>query len=123
MESNDTPARPALTFEEMPQAVSTILDRLEGITTLINDKFDSLNPKKENKEWMDINELCEYLPEKPAKATVYGWVCAKAIPYTKSSKKLSFSKEAIDRWQQQRQRRSAEDIRDIADDYVNSKKM
>ena len=57
MESNDTPARPALTFEEMPQAVSTILDRLDGITTLINDKFDSLNPKKENKEWMDINYI------------------------------------------------------------------
>ena len=123
MTNTDTPARPALTFEEMPQAVSAILDRLDGITTLINDKFDGLNPKPAEKEWMSIDELCEYLPERPAKATVYGWVCAKTIPYSKFSKKLSFSKEAIDRWQQQRQRRSAEDIRDIADDYVNSKKM
>ena len=72
MECTDTPTRPALTFEEMPQAVSTILDRLDGITTLINDKFDRLTPRKEDKEWMDINELCDYLPEKPAKATVYG---------------------------------------------------
>ena len=55
MESTDTPTRPALTFEEMPQAVSNILDRLDSITTLINDKFDRLTPKKEDKEWMDIN--------------------------------------------------------------------
>ena len=123
MTSTDTPARPAITFEEMPQAVSTILDRLDGITTLINDKFDGLNPKSAEKEWMSIDELCEYLPERPAKATVYGWVCAKTIPYSKFSKKLSFNRQKIDEWHRQRQFKSADDIQDIADAYVNSKKM
>lgn len=97
MTNTDTPTRPPLTVEEMPQAVSTILDQLDGIKTLINDKFDNLNPKPAEKEWMDIDELCEYLPEKPAKATVYGWVCAKTIPDGKFSKKLSFNRHEIDK--------------------------
>ena len=60
---------------------------------------------------------------KPAKATVYGWVCAKTIPYSKFSKKLSFNRQKIDEWHRQRQFKSADDIQDIADAYVNSKKM
>ena len=50
------------------------------------------------KEWLNIKELCEYLPDKPAIATVYGWVGHKQIPFRKSGKKLRFLRSEIDKW-------------------------
>ena len=34
----------------------------------------------------------QYLPDRPAKQTVYGWVFQKKIPYHKKGKKLQFLK-------------------------------
>jgi len=48
--------------------------------------------------WMDLNELRQYLPDKPAKMTIYGWVQKGKIPVNKSSKKLTFLKADIDLW-------------------------
>jgi predicted DNA-binding transcriptional regulator AlpA len=47
---------------------------------------------------VDLNELCNYLPDKPAKATVYGWIHASLIPCHKGQKKLRFRKSEIDTW-------------------------
>lgn len=46
--------------------------------------------------WFNINQLCEYLPDKPKRQTVYGWVHKRAIPFHKKSKALSFLKSEID---------------------------
>lgn len=51
---------------------------------------------------MSLKELCEYLPDKPAVNTVYGWVKNKKIPYVKIGKKLFFNKPLIDRWNDNR---------------------
>ena len=48
--------------------------------------------------WMNLNELCEYIPDKPSKPTVYGWVNAGTIPVHKGGKKLRFLKSEIDKW-------------------------
>src|SRR5687768_8993103 len=47
-------------------------------------------PSTDADQWLDLNELCVYLPDKPAKQTVYGWVHNSLIPYHKKSKKLFF---------------------------------
>jgi len=49
-------------------------------------------------QWFNINELCAYHPEKPAKSTVYAWVAAREIPFHKKGKKLLFLKSEIDNW-------------------------
>lgn len=51
-----------------------------------------------NDKWLSLSELIEYLPSKPAPATVYGWVSKKTIPYHKCGKRLSFLKSEIDEW-------------------------
>ena len=53
-----------------------------------------------NKEqkWLALSELIDYLPTKPAPATIYGWVSKKTIPYHKCGKRLSFLKSEIDEW-------------------------
>ncbi len=50
--------------------------------------------------WMNLNELCEYMPDRPSKATVYGWVNSSNIPVYKGGKKLRFLKSEIDKWMQ-----------------------
>jgi excisionase family DNA binding protein len=51
--------------------------------------------------WFDINDLCEYLPGKPSKATIYAYIAANNIPFHKGAKKLRFLKSEIDDWLKQ----------------------
>jgi excisionase family DNA binding protein len=47
---------------------------------------------------MTLEELREYLPDKPRPITIYRYVCDGVIPYYKYGKKLFFSKAEIDEW-------------------------
>jgi len=47
---------------------------------------------------LTIEELREYLPDKPTKSTVYRWTCENKIPYKKFGKKLFFDQSEIDTW-------------------------
>lgn len=50
------------------------------------------------KEFMNVKEIREYLPDFPSVNTIYSWVHHKKIPYTKFGKKLFFQKAVIDEW-------------------------
>jgi excisionase family DNA binding protein len=71
--------------------------------------------------WFDLNELCQYHPDKPSKATVYGWVNAQAIPVHKGGKKLRFLKSEIDNWLKQGRKKTYAEIVSEADNYLNKK--
>jgi hypothetical protein len=47
---------------------------------------------------MEVDALINYLPEHPAKQTIYQWVWLRSIPFEKHGKKLYFRKSTIDRW-------------------------
>jgi excisionase family DNA binding protein len=49
-------------------------------------------------EWMNLDQLCAYLPSKPSKPTAYRWVSERTIPHHKKGKHLSFRKSEIDSW-------------------------
>lgn len=53
--------------------------------------------KPENK-WFDIGSLCDYLPEKPSKATIYAKTSKGEIPHYKDGKHLRFLQSEIDEW-------------------------
>ena len=55
-----------------------------------------------------------YLPDKPSKQTVYGWVNQRLIPYHKTTKRLSFLKSEIDAWIANGRRKTAKELRDEA---------
>ena len=84
-----------ITFNEVPGAISNLIEKIDNLEELIEM---SLSPKKDEVIWMNVDELCDYLPAKPAKQTVYGWVCEKFIPYHKKGKRLQFMKSEIDEW-------------------------
>jgi len=52
-------------------------------------------------QWLDINELCLYHPDRPSRQTVYGWVNSRQIPVHKTGKKLRFLKSEIDEYLRQ----------------------
>lgn len=108
-----------ITFNELPQAVSQLMKDVNELKSLLQTVHDA---KAEPDRWFNINELCEYIPDKPAKQTVYGWVSHHAIPYHKKGKKLQFLKSEIDQWLKSDQRKTAAELHAEAIAYVNSKK-
>lgn len=70
--------------------------------------------------WMDIKQLCDYLPTHPARQTVYEWVKDKIIPCHKTTKKLTFNKDEIDRWLQNGYRKTTSELASEAEEFVNN---
>jgi predicted DNA-binding transcriptional regulator AlpA len=79
-------------------------------------------PPTESDRWFDLPELCDYLPDKPAKATVYGYVSANTIPCHKGAKKLRFLKSEIDTWLKQGRKKTVAEIEQETDQYLSKKK-
>jgi len=88
---------------------------------LRNNKQASTEPT-ETDRWFDLNELCQYHPDKPSKPTVYGWVHNGLIPHHKGGKKLRFLKSEIDNWIKQGRRKTLAETASEAAQYVQSKK-
>ena len=89
-----------ITLETLPKAFMHLLDEVKELKTLIIQKNQEPQPTTTD-SWFDLNELCNYHPDKPRPATVYGWVNASTIPVHKGGKKLRFLKSEIDEWLKQ----------------------
>lgn len=76
----------------------------------------------ETDRWFDLNELCNYHPDKPSKPTVYGWVYASSIPVHKGGKKLRFLKSEIDNWLRQGKKKTLAETASEAEHYFKTKK-
>jgi hypothetical protein len=83
-----------LTLEKLPKAFMTLTHEVSEIKKLLIAQGAESQPEKD--EWFDLIELCNYHPEKPTKATVYGWVHKGKISSHKRGKKLYFLKSQID---------------------------
>ena len=109
-----------LTFEQLPKAFTHLTNEVSEIKRLLLEK-SNVQPT-ETDRWFDLNELCNYLPDKPAKATAYGWVHTGAIPCHKGQKKLRFLKSEIDQWLKTGKRKTAIELAAEADAYLLKKK-
>lgn len=104
-----------ITFDKLPEAVAGLYRELAGIRLMLAKQ----QPKKEpTNQWFDLSTLCEYLPEKPAKQTVYQWVSEGKIPYHKGNKRLRFLKSEIDGWLMAGKRKTVEEIKAEAGQYL-----
>lgn len=84
----------AITFDNLPQAVATLLQEVRELRSLTENHttyggFSS---------WMDVEELCEYLPGHPTKGTIYAWCAHKKIPFHFCGKAYCFFRTEIDKW-------------------------
>lgn len=109
-----------LPFEQLPQAVAMLIKEVKEMKSLLQSSNQmKVEPAH---QWFNLEELCAYLPDRPAKQTVYGWIGKNAIPYHKKGKKLQFSKSEIDQWLLADQRQTLVQIRAQALRYCQSKK-
>jgi excisionase family DNA binding protein len=109
-----------LTLETLPKAFKHLFIEVREIKSLIL-KSNNLNPI-ETDCWFDLNELCNFHPDKPSKPTVYGWVNAGNIPVHKSGKKLRFLKSEIENWLRQGKKKTLNETASLADQYCKTKK-
>lgn len=79
-----------ISFNDLPTAMAALIEKVDELRTLIESRNLVENTKEED-QWFNIEQLCAYLPDKPAKSTVYGWVSNSQIPYNKTGKKTTLS--------------------------------
>jgi predicted DNA-binding transcriptional regulator AlpA len=108
-----------ITFNDVPKAVAHLINKVEKIETLLNEKQPQA---QESDQWLNLSEMCNYHPDRPAKPTVYAWIGQRLIPYHKKGKKLMFLKSEIDSWLKEGRRKTAAEIEAEALQYVTNKK-
>jgi hypothetical protein len=110
-----------ITFEDMPKAMSWMMDKLNEL----DSKIDGLNnsPQTAPSEiWMNLKELREYLPSHPAEQTVYGWTSCHQIPFHKKGKRIMFLKSEIDNWLHAGKMKSQKELEEEAENFIKSKR-
>jgi len=75
-----------------------ILSKLQGELSMLDAKIETLLDRAENKRWLSIEELLEYLPQGWPKQTIYEYARARKIPHIKKGKRLIFDRIEIDEW-------------------------
>lgn len=110
-----------LTLETLPKAFTQLSNDVSEIKRLLLEK-SNVQPTETN-HWFDLNELCNYHPDKPSKATVYGWVNASIIPVHKGGKKLRFLKSEIDTFLKQGRKKTLAETANEAEQYCKTKKV
>lgn len=109
-----------LTLETLPKAFTQLSNEVSEIKRLLLEKGNK--QEIEPDRWFDLNELCQYHPDKPTKPTVYGWVNAATIPVHKGGKKLRFLKSEIDNWLKQGKKKTVLEIEAETDVYLSNRK-
>jgi excisionase family DNA binding protein len=112
-------AHSEISFNDVPKAVAHLINKVEKIETLLNAK----QPQAEEADkWLNLDDLCKYHPDHPAKPTVYAWIGQRSIPYHKKGKKLMFLKSEIDSWLKEGRRKTTAEIQAEAEQFVISRK-
>jgi excisionase family DNA binding protein len=109
-----------LTLETLPKAFTNLTYEVSEIKRLLLERSNIQT--RESEQWFDLNELCQYIPDKPSKSTVYCWVSANQIPYHKGGKKLRFLKSEVDAWLKLGRRKTVVEIESEVDTYLKKSK-
>ena len=84
----------AISFNDLPIVVAEINRKLDRLLSIKEDHQQTLDEDR----LLTVEELQDFLPEHPARQTVYGWVNYRLIPYEKHGKRLYFRKSRIESW-------------------------
>ena len=109
-----------LVFTQLSVPEIRLLFRQE-LETYFSTK-ESNNNQPEPERWLNLADLCEYLPEKPVKDTVYGWVHKRLIPFNKKGKKLYFLKSEVDAWLKTGRKKTIAETEQEAQEFTNPKR-
>lgn len=111
----------SITFEDLPKAMSWMMDKLNELGSKIDD-LNTQSPSVPTEQWMNLRELCDYIPSHPAEQTVYGWTSSHLIPFHKRGKRIMFLKSEIDAWLRDGKVKSGKDLEVEAARFIKSKR-
>jgi len=98
-----------LTFDQLPQAVSKLQDKLESIEQLLLHQHEQPSG---HEELLTISNAAKFL--NLSVPTIYSKVCRKEIPVNKRGKRLYFYRSELTEWIKSGRKKTAEEIREEA---------
>ena len=90
-----------ITPSELESLISNVLKK---------ELLETLPPIEKSDEWLNLDQLCKFIPSNPSKSTVYGWVSKGLIPFHKKGKSLIFQKSEINLWLKEGSKLQSSDI-------------
>lgn len=107
-----------LTFEQLPQAVTQLLSKLNTIEQLLLNQ--SSGQIKDADEIFTIQQAAKFLHL--TVQTLYGKVHSREIPFSKQGKRLYFSKTELNEWVASGRRKTQSELAQEASNYQSPKK-
>ena len=105
------------TFEQLPNAISQLYNKLDSIEKLILAKSD--HPQEEADQLMTIEEAAVFAHL--SKATLYGLVSRSGVPCMKKGKRLYFSRQELTGWIKAGRKKTVSEIAAETDSYLTRK--
>ena len=83
-----------ITFDNLPEAITELHRKVDKLLShpRLNNQADEAD------RLLTIEQFIDYLPEHPARQTIYGWVNERYVPFEKYGKRLYFRKSDIEIW-------------------------
>ena len=103
-------------FEQMPNILKRIEDRLDKIEEILIDRIQNELPEI---DFIGAQEACEIL--KISLATLYSKVSLREVPYYKKGNRLHFSKTELLHWIREGKRKSLSELNEQGNSII--KKM
>lgn len=107
-----------LTFEQLPDAVSRLFLKLEGIEQLLMQSNCPAPTVSEDP--ITIQQAADFI--KLSVSTLYMLVSRSQIPYMKKGKRLYFSKKELNEWIKTGRKKTIAEMDIEADGYLSSNK-
>ena len=107
-----------LTYNDLPEAVSQLYNKLANIERLL--KTQSISSPPEEDRLLTVKEAASFL--NLSVPTVYGYVQRQEVPVCKRSKRLYFSKQQLTEWIKGGRKKTISEIAEEAENYLSSKK-
>jgi len=105
-----------LTFEQLPTAFTHLFNKVENIEKLLQKKQEA---QPESDQLLTIQQAAEFL--KLSVPTIYGLVSRSAIPVSKKTKRLYFSRQELTTYIKEGRRKTVSEIEAEADCFLQNK--
>lgn len=108
-----------LTFEQLPQAVTTLIKEISELKSLVIERQDQ-EPIDQPEQPLTIQQAAEFLSL--SVATLYNKVSKNEIPVMKQGKRLYFSRTELFEYLKEGRIKTVSEIEAEAEAYISNKK-
>lgn len=105
-----------LTFDQLPNAVSQLFQKLEVIEKLLTEQKNNVKSNEQLEELLNITQAAEFL--KLSVPTIYSKVSRGELPVMKRAKRLYFSQKELMSYLKEGRRKSNYEIEAEAKAYL-----